>query len=60
MGLQNPLAATNAVQKERKSEKEKAKDGFVIFFFLFAFSSSRVFVACTLLCSYQFFTLPIV
>ncbi|XP_015761847.1 PREDICTED: DNA/RNA-binding protein KIN17-like [Acropora digitifera] len=27
MGLQNPLAATNAVQKERKSEKEKAKDG---------------------------------
>lgn len=26
VGLQNPLAATNAVQKERKSEKEKAKD----------------------------------
>ncbi|XP_067024920.1 DNA/RNA-binding protein KIN17-like isoform X1 [Acropora muricata] len=27
VGLQNPLAATNAMQKERKSEKEKAKDG---------------------------------
>ena len=58
MGLvQNPLAAANSVHKERKSEKDKTKDGFVkiLLFFLFTFSSSRVFVVCTLLCSYKFF-----
>ena len=63
MGLvQNPLAAANSVHKERKSEKDKTKDGFVkiLLFFFFAFSSSRVFVVCTCFVLINFFTLPIV
>ena len=60
MGLQNPLAATNAMQKERKSEKEKAKDGFVIFFFflLSHLAGFLLLVLCFVLIN--FFILPIV
>ena len=65
VGLQNPLAAANSIQKERKSEKEKTKDGFVkFFFFLLSYVVQfLLFVLCLILFNFlliDFFALLLV